>query len=598
MTNSDKIAIADYLFQRISQLGTTHIFGVPGDFNLTLLDHVYDIPAFKWVGFCNELNAAYAADGYGRVKKSPACLITTYGVGELSAINGISGANAEQVPVIHVVGTTARPVQENKLMIHHVTPGRGLDLPDHKIYAKVSEPFCCAQEYLYDVRTAAQQIDKVITEVYKQSLPGYIYIPTDMVNPLISRESLLTPLPLAISNLAVISEDAEDKLVSDILDAIYKAKNPVILADTLAVRHRATDLVKQLVDKTKLWSYATLLSKGVIDETHPSYVGVYNGACSHTGIAESVHASDCVINIGPFLTDSNTGGFSREIKNENAIMLHPLYVSIKSASDRYENVHFLPLLKKIVDRIDTSKLAARGPKPQVTIVHDTPSKADISLAKLVDSVSDYIQPSDVIVAEVGCVQFASPDLKFKQDNQIITQVFYSSIGHALPASVGAAIAQRELNPSNPGRVVLLEGDGSSQMTIQELGTMVRYNLDITVFLLNNTGYSIERAIWGPDQGYNDICPDWKWTKLLETFGGQEGKTVYSTKVSTKLELLQLIAGDSNEKNTFNFANAKIPRLVEVILDPKDYPWRLDKQIQIMGKKNIDMIAEYAKVHNV
>lgn len=588
MTNPPKVRIADYLFQRVKQLGADHVFGVPGDFNLTLLDHIYHVPNLKWVGFCNELNAAYAADGYGRVKQTPICLVTTYGVGELSAINGIAGANAEQVPIIHVVGTTARPVQEKQLMIHHVTPGKGLDLPNHKIYAEVSKPFSCATEYIYDVRTAAQQIDRVITEVYKQSLPGYIYLPTDMVFPEIDAERLSTPLPLGIEN--AIGDAEEDKIVAEILDALYAAKNPIILADTLAVRHRGDKLVKELVDKTNMWAYSTLLSKGVIDETNPNFVGVYNGAASSEGIADAVHASDLVLNVGPFLTDSNTGGFSREIKDENVVMLHPLYVTIKSGA-RLEGVHFLPILEKLVARIDPAKLQPKQPKPQVTMTQNEPSPADISFTTLLDSVSAYIQPGDVIVSEVGCVQFASPDLKFKANNQIVTQVFYSSIGHGLPAALGAAVAQRELNPSNPSRVVLLEGDGSSQMTIQELGTMVRHNLDISIFLLNNTGYSIERAIWGPDQGYNDICPNWKWTQLLSTFGGVEGKTVFSTKCET-LKQLQDVVHDKD------FANKKATRLVEVILDPKDYPWRLQMQVRDMGRKNMEMIAEYAKVHNV
>lgn len=582
-----KIRIADYLFQRIKQLGSTHIFGVPGDFNLTLLDHVYNVPEFKWVGFCNELNAAYAADGYGRVKQSPVCLITTYGVGELSAINGIAGANAEQVPIIHVVGTTARPVQEQQLMIHHVTPGRGLDLPNHKVYAEVSKPFSCATEYIYDVKTAAEQIDRVITEVYKQSLPGYIYLPTDMVMPEISSESLSTPLPLSIKN--DIGQAEEDKIVDDILQALYAAKNPVIVADTLAVRHRADKLVRKLIDKTGIWSFSTLLSKGIVDETNPNFVGLYNGEGSHDGIADAVHGSDCVLNIGPLLTDSNTGGFTRKIKDSDAIILHPLYVSVKS-EEKIKGVHFLPILEKIVDRIEPAKLGPKVSKPTVTLIHDTPSPADISLADLVNSVSDYIQPGDIVVAEVGTVQFASPDLKFKENNQIITQVFFSSIGSALPAALGAAVAAREINPADPQRVVLLEGDGSSQMTIQELGTMVRHNLDISIFLLNNSGYSIERAIWGPDQGYNDICPNWKWTQLLSVFGGTEGKNVCS-KYTEKLADLKALVADKD------FGSKKMTRLVEVILDPKDYPWRLDMQIKVMGGKNMAMIADYAKKHN-
>lgn len=100
---SDGFTVGNYLISRLTEIGITHVFGVPGDYNLAFLDHIVVSPELAWVGNANELNAAYAADGYARVAGAGA-LLTTYGVGELSAINGLAGAYAEYVPVIHIVG--------------------------------------------------------------------------------------------------------------------------------------------------------------------------------------------------------------------------------------------------------------------------------------------------------------------------------------------------------------------------------------------------------------------------------------------------------------------------------------------------------------
>jgi TPP-dependent 2-oxoacid decarboxylase len=113
------IPLGRYMWERIKQVGVSSIFGVPGDFNLTLLDHIYHVQGLSWVGNTNELNAAYAADGYARVKNGAGCVVTTHGVGELSALNAIAGAMAEHVKVIHVVGQTSRAMQAGRVMIHH-----------------------------------------------------------------------------------------------------------------------------------------------------------------------------------------------------------------------------------------------------------------------------------------------------------------------------------------------------------------------------------------------------------------------------------------------------------------------------------------------
>lgn len=583
MTFSGYITVSEYIFRRVAQLGVKHVFGIPGDYTLHLMDYVYNVPELTYIGFCNELNAAYAADGYARIKKTPACLLTAFGVGEMSTVNAIAGAFAESVPLLHVVGTSSRAMQENGIDVHHSVPAKGRGPADHKVYQKVIDPFVCASEYIVDEETAVEKIDKVITEVWRKSLPGYIYVPCDTVGLMVSSEHLSVPLPLYISNKNVIDEDTEDQIVTDILEAVYRAERPMVLIDTLADRHRANSLIKELVDKTHILTYTTYNAKTVLDESHPAFAGVYGGDLSTSGVAEHMNSSDLVLNIGPIYSDSTTGGFSRRIEHKNLVVLHPKYVEVQGVD--YDAVHFLPILAKLVARIDGSRVA-KTPKVEAVRILNDPIRTGISFDELINTVPRYFQPGDTIVAEVGSVQFILPDMTFPDNTTLITQAIYMSIGYALPAAIGAAFAHREISPENPARVVLLEGDGSAQMTAQEFGTMVRYKLDISIFLLNNSGYTIERAIHGEDMAYNDIGSDWKWSELLSAMGGQEGKSCLQARVQTAQELEDVIVDKK-------FRQSRLTRLVEVIMHPKDYPWRVPGLIKLTRETGLESIKRYA-----
>lgn len=111
------VNIAEYLFTRLRQLGCLSCHGLPGDFSLRMLDFVHS-SGVQWVGNCNELNAGYAADAYARLNGLGA-LCTTFGVGELSAVNAVAGSYAERVPVVHIVGTPGRKSQREGMLLHH-----------------------------------------------------------------------------------------------------------------------------------------------------------------------------------------------------------------------------------------------------------------------------------------------------------------------------------------------------------------------------------------------------------------------------------------------------------------------------------------------
>lgn len=574
--DSSTISIGEYIFRRLASLGIQHVFGVPGDFNLFLLDQLYNVPELTWLGCCNELNAACAADGYTRVRGVPGALITTYGVGELSAMNGVAGAYAEHAGMIHIVGMTSRAVQQARLMVHHtLAPGM-----DHQAFVGMSEPVRSTHCVLMEDSSMGSEVDRVMEAAVRSRLPVFIYVPMDVVGVRIQRSRLDTPLDGSVRN----EEGAEEAVVGKVLEMIKSAEKPIILADVLALRHGGRDVTRKLAELTKFPSYTTPLAKGVIEESKPYFNGVYNGKVSFPGVAEGIEGSDLVLNVGPFVSDSNSGGFTRRIDDANLAYLGHEYCQL--AGKKYEGVHFLPVLEKVVKELEANSKHYNLPRPQASSKIETPLLSKTTSGPLEQSfvwqrIGRFLRPHDIVIAESGTAQFGMPDATFPSDVSWITQIFWSSIGYSVGATLGACTAAREIK--HKGRVILLVGEGSLQMSVQEIGSYIRFGYKPIIFLINNNGYSIERAINGPKQTYNDINMMWDHQKMLEFFGARERETgIKSTSVACKtVEDLEDVLNDED------FATGDHIKLCEIFMDKFDYPWRLSTQIDIArGRKKV------------
>jgi pyruvate decarboxylase len=284
---SGKITLGRYMWERIHQIGVDTIFGVPGDFNLQFLDSIFHVDGLRWMGNQNELNAAYAADGYARVKGVPGCLVTTHGVGELSALNGIAGSMSEQVKIIHVVGQTTRSMQKNHMMIHHSIGNN----PDHQLYNKASAGLRYAAAELWDIETAPAEIDRVIRECFLKSGPVYIFLPLDLSSEQVDASLLDTP----INTQPDIDEAAQNEAVKAITDALKEAKHPAVIVDAWTQRFGAAQEATQFVKKLNVPFFSANMGKGVVDETEEMYVGVWNGEVSTPGLKEAAKAADLVV---------------------------------------------------------------------------------------------------------------------------------------------------------------------------------------------------------------------------------------------------------------------------------------------------------------
>lgn len=449
---SGKITLGRYMWERLHQVGVDTIFGVPGDFNLQFLDSIYHTPGLKFITNQNELNAAYAADGYARVKNAPGCLVTTHGVGELSALNGVAGAMSEHVKMVHVVGQTTRAMQKNHMMIHH-SIGRK---PDHQTYNRCSEPVRFAAAELWDIDTAPAEIDRVIRECFIKSGPVYIFLPLDLS----AEEVDASLLDTLIDTSPHVDQEAQRAAVSAISSALSISKHPSLLIDALVQRFDAVAEAQALVDTLGVPFFSANMGKGILDETSPHYIGVWNGAIGTPGVREAAESADLVLTLGYLPADTNSGGFSRKIDENKTIHINPHSVVV--FGKEHHNISIKPLLAALVASLPSppqhSIPRAVLPPPR------TPRDGDathITQSWLWPQIESFLRPGDIIVGETGTSVFGLCDIAFPRSVQFIAQVYYGSIGYATAATLGIEVARKEVEriTGRKGRTVLITGDG-------------------------------------------------------------------------------------------------------------------------------------------
>lgn len=556
-----EITLGNYLFNRVKQLGIGSIFGLPGDFNLALLDHIYEVEGLRWVGNTNELNAGYAADGYSRIK-GLSVLITTFGVGELSTVNAVAGAFAEHVGLVHIVGIPAQSSQNKKLLLHH-TLGNG----DFNVYARMSKEISEKVYILENAQDAPAQIDDAFRVAYLKQRPVYIGIPTNVGELNVPASLLDTPIDLTPPEN---DQDTQDEVLERLVNIIKKAENPVILIDACCARHHVRHEAAKLAQVTQFPVFATPMGKSAFNESDPRYGGVYVGSLSDPEVAAVVENADLVLSIGALLSDFNTGSFSYSYRTNNIVEFHSDYVKIRKAT---YNVQMKPVLSVLPTLLDPQDPANAVPVPKLAS-HITRPADDTVLSQnyLWTRLSSWLRPGDVIVTETGTSSFGIVSTMFPENTVGISQVLYGSIGYSVGAALGANLAIDEIDPNR--RVILFVGDGSLQLTVTAISTMIRWNLKPYLFILNNDGYTIERLIHGERAGYNDINP-WKYPKILDLFNAKNSESIT---VSNTGEL-----NDIFEDPKF-CAPSKI-RLIELLLPRLDAPTSLVKQAEITSKTN-------------
>jgi indolepyruvate decarboxylase len=522
--------VIQYVLSRLQEIGITDVFGVPGDYSFPVTDAICNDPDMRWIGCCNELNAAYAADGYARIR-GMAALCTTYGVGELSAINGIAGSYAEHLPVFHLVGTPNMGTQAARAIMHH-TLGNG----EYGLFQKMSEPVVCAMAVMTP-QNVAVETERLMAAALYHRRPVYMAFPADFANQPVVSSAL--PVPAPESNPQSLSA-AVDAIVA----AIAVSGRPCFLPGILLARTGTQKMMKKVIDRSGLPFATMFMAKSVLDEQHPSYIGMYNGSLMNENVRAYVEDCDVIIEVGTIMSDFNSGAFTANIDPSKVISIH-----------HHRTVVFGKTFPNIEIKDILSSLAERLPYREIkrilvcSLGSVTGTDADpITAETLYPRWANFMKANDILIAETGTCSMGLGFAKMPKGATFHNQTLWGSIGWATPAAFGAAVAAPDR------RLVLVTGEGSHQFTAQEISQFGRLGLKPIIFVLNNAGYLIERLLCkDPTIAYNDIA-DWRYSELPHALGCDDWFTARVTTCEEFDEALEIAA------------NAETGCLIEVVTD--------------------------------
>jgi indolepyruvate decarboxylase len=486
--------IGDFLLRRLREAGVRHLFGVPGDYNLGLLQQLQDAGALKWIGTCNELNASYAADGYARLNGLGALLVTN-GVGPLSAINGIGGSYSEHVPVICISGSIPLRSIDRGLGMHHTMADGTWD---H--FLRAHAQVTAAQARLTP-RNAATEIDRLILTAWREKLPVYMELPSDITH--LDIEVPAVPLSLAES-----PSDPERlrSCIAAIVKRLSAAKSPAILVDADGDRFRVASELMELAEKVQAPVAAINAAKAVIDETFPLYIGIYAGKASEPHVQETIESSDCLLSIGYRPIEVTTGDFTASLPADT---IHARGHSVDVGNDNYQAVTLGEVLRGVIDAAPQVKNRAPRRTPAAVAGTRADDSARLTQAAYWQAIQGYLKPGDVLYVDNG-TSFVILGLRLPPKCTFVGSINWGSIGYSVGALLGALTAAPDR------RHILFIGDGSFQVSAQELSTILRHDHKPVILLINNGGYTIERGYLGKTEPYNDVA-NWAYAALPKVF---------------------------------------------------------------------------------
>lgn len=549
-----KRTIGDFLLDRLSQIGVKDILGVPGDYNLQLLIQAERRQDINFVGTRNELNGGYAADGYSRLNGISA-LLTTYGVGDLSAINAVAGAYAEYVPIVCITGAPPLNSMYRRRFLHHTT-AEG----NYEDVMNSYRSFTVAQARIAP-QNAVEEIDRVLRACVRKKRPVYLQIPSDITFfeiDVYNEKLSLRQQTSDIQQLNAVVECIEEKLAN--------AQNPSALLGMALDRFGLKDATQSMIENLHIPFATTSAAQCVLDGDHPQWIGGYSGRSSSDLVKAAIEESDCLFGLNVKFTDSNSSYFTQKIP-ENMIDIRPFRTII--GHEVFEGVSAIELLNRLSEITPPKKY--QNMKPKTTKVEDSWSaKKDTKLIqdRFWKRVEKFIQPNDVVVTEAGTSMRGVKILDMPSGITIISQPLWLSIGYSLPALFGSMMAQPDR------RQVIFIGDGSFQLTAQEVSSFFEHDLKPIIFLINNKGYTIERAIMGFHSKYNDI-PNWNYRQLFDAFS--DGKPYFARQVNSEDDLESAL--NDAEKATDQL------RLIEIMFDPLDIPKSVQSSANMVAAFN-------------
>ncbi|CAN1175490.1 Pyruvate decarboxylase 1 [Linum perenne] len=498
-----------HLARRLVQIGITDVFSVPGDFNLTLLDHLIAEPRLNVIGCCNELNAGYAADGYARSRGVSACVVT-FTVGGLSVINAISGAYSRNLPVICIVGGPNSNDYGTNRILHHT-----IGVPDFSQELRCFQAVTAFQAVVNHLEDAHELIDRAISTALKQSKPVYISLSCNL--PAIPHSSFLGEDPVPFSLIPKQSNqiglEAAVEAAAELLNAAAK---PVMIGGP---EIRLANARKVFVEMSDSCGYAIGVvpsGKGLVPEDHPKFVTtgseiVQSGADAYLFVGVPVY-NDLVVS-----------------NREKAVIVQPERVAIGNGP-AFGCIVMEEFLKALTPKLTPNSAAhdeylnSSNPEPE-DHGSDDQSQDHVKAKVFFKHVEKMLSSGTALITETG--QWWRFTQKLKLPNGCEYE-YGSSMGWTVGASLGYAQAAMET------RVIACVEDRKFQETVQDVSTMMRCGQKSIIFVM----VMVDEK--------SKYCKRWDYTGIVDAIHNGEGKC-WTKKVNCEAELVEAIEIASGEK---------------------------------------------------
>ncbi|MBO0662112.1 thiamine pyrophosphate-dependent enzyme [Jiella sp. MQZ9-1] len=503
---SEIYSVGQYLVDRLAELGLRHLFSIAGDYSVEWVTRYVEASPIQVIEEVNELNAGYAADGYARLNGIGA-LCVTYSAGALCAVNAIAGAYVEKVPVVLINGTPSiqrtLKFEQTGYSSHHFISGRQTD-------RQVFEYITVATVRIEKPHLAPMLIDSALTACITERRPVYIELLEDVVDlPCVKPEGVLTAAP------ELSDEDGLAQAITFIAEKLRNATKPVIWLGVEIDRSGLCEQAAQLLQQLNVPFTTELMSKAILSEDNPLFVGVFDGKSSSAEVQSLMSDADFVLALGVWLTDLNDLGWPLDLNKTAFVSLY----TMKFGTLFIPQVSIADVVAGLMSQSIT-RVAPALPAQVRPAAPDASSTSAITYQGFYDVVAGHVDDNTIVGADASLNYFGSMLLKVGAPRGFISQSSYSAIGYIGAAATGASLAKA---PNQ--RLMIFTGDGGFQMTAQCLSTQTRFKLDPIIFIMDNGVYAVEQwladaAVFDSTAPFLDSCVlhRWDYRALATVFG--------------------------------------------------------------------------------
>ena len=415
--------IGNYLINELYSLNVRHIFGLPGDYILGFYD-LLTRSNIAIINTCDEQGAGFAADAYARMRGIGAVCVT-YCVGGLKVLNSTAEAYAEKSPVIIISGSPGITERKKSALLHH-------KIRDYSTQFDLFSQVTIAATVIDDDQNAASEINRVLSAALRHKMPVYIEIPRDMIYKPVRDHGFARSESIE-SNINAIKEAAQEALT-----LLNSSTKPILVAGVEVQRFGLEGFVLEFLEKTNIPVVSTPLSKSVLNEDHPSYLGVYEGAIGHTDVRKYVESSDCIILLGTFITDIDFGNSPTPIDQGRTINSTSQRLVIKHHV--YENISTREFINALNKESNQLKKFSKVKFARKTFTRfQTIENQKITVNRMFQRLNAFISSKNVVIADIGDALFGGLDLLIHKGTEFLSPAYYLSMGFAIPGSIGAQL---------------------------------------------------------------------------------------------------------------------------------------------------------------